>query len=164
MATRWCNVENSEKLIKKEIVATDNDLNAIEAWGLGSSHLQSSEGEDPQQFLEKLFKADRIKVLTPQNVLNGVRTIEQENIVRTRMPYEDGWLGLFGPQYAMTPHRISLGELDADGVPSEIRIEIIQDGVLVDPNTLTLDPQYKPFYEPPLVDGSQAVLRFRHDV
>lgn len=140
----------------------DNDLNANEAWALASSHMTppNSEGGEVVMSgdnLPGIMQTNRALVLTPDSVLRGVRTVEQENALRAAAPYEDGIIALFGAEFMFKyNHKIYLGPLDNEGMASTFSIALHEKGEPVDPTELglKLDTSYESLYEQPeFVDG-----------
>lgn len=159
------NQEGTPQNPEKKTKITDHDLNAIEAWGFASTHPLSDTESDTIDALKALFKTDRKRALTPQNVLNGKHTIEEENAIRSSSRYTDGLLVLFGPKFTFGyEHSTQLGELDEDGNPSQLEIEISQSEKPIDYSELTLDPQFEEFYEKPEPTATSVILKFKNAV
>lgn len=152
-----------------EATASDKDLNALEAWVLGSSHYAPSEKGDEQPIevgnLPSLLKNDRKLVLTPENVLRGL-SVEDENAIRTRKPYEDGMLALFGAGFMFSgfKHKIYLGELDTEGIATTMEIELLKNGEVVDPQSLNLEMEesFTLLFEKPTIENGRISLRVLH--
>jgi len=150
---------------EREAIITDNDLNAIEAWGLGSSQVISEGVVDMHAALVDLFHKDRRRALTPRNVLLGAYSIEDENRKRQSQPYADGINVLFGPKFAFAyQHKTYLGPLNEDGISSGIEIEVMQGGSAIDLSSEKLDPQFEEFYQAPVFVNNRAILKYRDDV
>lgn len=155
-------METSEQREQEKKPLSDNDLNAVEAWMLCSSHdINAPDGNKvflSDKNIPQFLKTDRRLVLTPDNILKGVYTREHEDARRRSKPYEDGVLSLFGPAYVISghSHKIYLGSLDENGMASSASIELYKNGQVVDPQTLSLvmDSSYENLFEQPeFVDG-----------
>lgn len=145
-----------------EIGMTDNDLNVVEAWGLGSSQIVASDETGTEETVSNLFQTDRKRALTPRNILLGKHTIEDENDIRTRGEYQGGLLTFFGPQYMWGyDHKITFSPLAEDGTATAMNVQVSKDGVIVSPQELVLIPQLTQFYEEPVASGDSVVLAFK---
>lgn len=150
--------------LEEESRMTDNDLNAIEAWSLGSTHPLENNTGDTKAALIELFKTNRTQALTPRNVLDGVHTIEEENMIRST-PYKRGILLVFGGQYAFGyDYHLKAGKLNPDGTSSEVEFEILKDGKHVDYSQLRIDPEFEEFYQSPIPTESGVSLKFKDEI
>jgi hypothetical protein len=141
---------------------TDNDLNMVEAWGLGSSQVVASDDTKTEQTVLDLFQSDRKRALTPRNILLGKHSVQDENAIRTKGSYDGGLLTFFGPQFMWGyDHKIIFEPLNEDGTATAMSIEVSKDGTVVPPQDLTLIPQLIPFYEQPTINGNSVVLKFK---
>lgn len=161
-------METREGLHSEKLIATDRDLSALEAWVLSSSHVISTKKgavAGNQKALEGLFNSDeRNLILTPYNVLNGKYTPEEETTIRGSRPYTSGALVVFGPDFVFgVDHKILLGELGSDGTVSQMIIQLLQSGSLIDPRSLglKLDPSYRKFFHEPEFLGDNIALRVK---
>ncbi len=149
---------------KKERAANDRDLNAVEAYMLGSTHPEIIDNEGnkpPKEMLEELFKSDRKKALTPQNILTGM-SAQQVDEIRTQKPYEDGLLALFGPNYMFGfRHEITFGNLTSEGESTGLDIKLFQGDEPVPTSTLAIDPQFVQFFEAPETAGLSTLLKYK---
>lgn len=148
--------------IEKKTKITDKDLNALEAWGMGSSHPIIVGDEDTQEALERLFQTDRRSILTPRNLLDKAVSLADQDKVRTNSVYEDGNLVIFGPQYAFGyNHKAYFRGLAEDGTASQMEIEISKGSVPIDLTQLKISPQFLPFYEEPEISGNRVLLKYK---
>lgn len=155
-------MSESIEMQNKEREMTGNDLNVVEAWGLGSSQVVASDDTKTEQTVLDLFQADRKRALTPRNILLGKHTVQDENDIRTKSPYDGGLLTFFGPQYMWGyDHRITFAPLNEDGTATSLSIEVLKDGVAIPPQELALIPQLAPFYEQPEINGNSILLKFK---
>lgn len=152
-------MEATEVIKGPENRLRDSDLNANEAWALASSHMTPPDSEGREEVmsgdnLPGILQTNRALALTPDNVLRGIRTIEQENSIRAAAPYEDGIIALFGGEFMFKfKHKIYLGPLDDEGLATTFSIELFDKGESVDPAglNLKLDSSYDPLYEQPVI-------------
>lgn len=89
-------MSESIEVQSKEREMTDNDLNMVEAWGLGSSQVVASDDTKTEQTVLDLFQSDRKRALTPRNILLGKHSVQDENAIRTKGSYDGGLLTCFG--------------------------------------------------------------------